>query len=206
MSKGKLLIAVGQSDSSKTKQANEIILSKCIIENDGIIPNDIWPKDSQYTSYLAKLVADSGNITFLVKKYITGDTEEDEVGTIKCSKKEIESKCDIIVSDYEDNDLIGINLSEIINQIDNGKFPVLDTSSMEFLQLILQKFYNLGRLDDVYTIGMNNFSKTEQSYIKLEQDRYGESESSEAILKMANKRFEQAKVFAIQYIQFMGIF
>lgn len=203
MGKGKLIIVVGQSGSGKTKLANEIILTGCMLNDNKTIPSNIWPEDEEYVSCLAEIVNDSNNSTYYASKYVTRDIRKDDVGVIKSTKEGIEKECDIVIPGYKEGDLIGINSDEIIEQIDQGKCLVLVTGFMDLLQLILRRLYELGRLDDVFIVGINGFLKDEETYESLEQSRYDSSEQS--VIESADSRFKHSRLFARQFMELSDI-
>lgn len=205
MSKGKLIIIVGKSGSGKTKLANEVILSGCLFNDDKYIPSNIYSYDPEYPIYLSNIVNDDNNSVFYAKKYVTRDIRKDDVGVIKGTKEEIGSTCDVIVPGYNDGDIIGINMNEIIGQIDQGKSPVLVTGFMELVQLILKKLNELGRLDDVFLVGINSFLNDEKQYADLEQSRY-ETKDTELASQSADSRFKHTRLFARQYAESIDIF
>ena len=146
MQKGRLIIVVGKSGSGKTKLANEIILSSCMLNDNKKIPSNIYISDPEYPEYLASIVEDYNNSTFYAKKYVTRAIRKDDVGVVKGTKEKIESECDIVIPGYNEDDVIGISIDNIIKQIDEGKCPVLVTGFMELVQLILKRLYELDRL------------------------------------------------------------
>lgn len=205
MSKGRLIIVVGKSGSGKTTLANEIILTGCMLNDNKSIPSGISIRDPEYQKYLASIVDDSNNSIFYAKKYVTRSIRKDDVGVVKGTKEEIESECNIVIPGYNEDDVIGINIDKIIEQIDEGKSPVLVTGFMELLQLVLKRLYELGRLDDVFLVGINSFLNGEKQYTDLEQSRY-ETKDTELAKQSADKRFIHTRLFARQYAESIDIF
>ena len=205
MSRGRLIIVVGKSGSGKTRLANEIILTGCMLNDNKSIPSDIYIDDPEYSGNLASIVDDSNNSTFYAKKYVTRTIRKDDVGVVKGTKEKIESECDIVIPGYNENDVIGRNINKIIKQIDEGKCPVLVTGFMELVQLILKRLYELGRLDDVFLVGINSFLNDEEQYTNLEQSRY-ENKDTELARQSADNRFRHTRLFVRQYADAINIF
>ena len=205
MSKGRLIIVVGKSGSGKTRLANEIILTGCMLNDNKRILSGIYMGDPKYSEYLSNIVDNPNNSTFYAKKYVTRAIRKDDVGVIKGTKEKIESECDIVIPGYNEDDLIGINIEKIIKQIDEGKCSILVTGFMELVQLILKRLYELGRLDDVFLVGINSFLNDEKQYENLEHSRY-ESKDIELANKSADNRFRHTRLFARQYAEAINIF
>ncbi len=201
MSKGKLIIVVGKSGSGKTSLANEIILTGVMLNDNKSIPSGI----SEYPEKLASIVEDSNNSTFYAKKYVTRTIRKDDVGVVRGTKEQIESECNIVIPGYNEDDVIGINIDKIIKQIDEGKYPVLVTGFMELLQLVLKRLYELGRLNDVFLVGINSFLNDEKQYADLEQSRY-ETNDTKLTSQSADSRFKHTRLFARQYAESIDIF
>lgn len=205
MKKGKLIIVIGSSGSGKNTLSNEIILSGLMFNDNVSIPSNIWKDDPEYISYLSKYTSDQSKSMFYATKYVTRELRSEDVGVTKCSVDEMRSKCDVIIPGYNDNDFIGFDMNEIISQIDQSKTPVIVTGFMEALQLILKKFYELGRLDDVFIVGINDFLRDEVSYTGLEQKRYENEDAHSMVTSSAENRFKHSRVFARQYTDFHDI-
>ena len=200
MQKGKLIIIVGPSGSGKTLIANEIILAGQMFEDR--MGTHMYPADERYIPYLKEHASDSSKSTFYATKYLTRKPRPDDIGVVHSTIDEMRSKCDIIMPGYNDGDFIGFNTDEIMNQIDQGKTPIIVSGFMEALQLILKKFADKGRLDDVFIVGIDGFLKSEESYTNLEHQRYKSDEEREVTLESAKKRFMHSRLFARQYVTF----
>lgn len=203
MKKGKLIIILGPSGSGKTTLANQLILSGVLLDNHQLIPSNVHYTDEEYFEFLKKLTTNYDYKTFYAKKYVTRELRNDDVGVIHCTKEEMNSICDVIIPGYKEGDYIGFDVREMINQIDRNQYPVIVTGFMEALQIILRRFDELGRLDDVYMVGVRSLLESEASYKKLEQSRYGEANSNTS--ESARRRYEHSLLFARQYYYFGGM-
>lgn len=196
--KGKLIVIVGATGSGKTALANEVILR-------GVNTFDkkwsLTPQDDGYFEELKEVTSDPDNTYFYARKYVTRDLRKEDTGIIHCTKEEMDSTCDVVVKGYKEEDYIGFNINEIISQIDQGKFPVIVTGFMEVLQLILKKFDELGRLDDICMVGIDGPTYSREEFIELERKRHN-YEMDDSILDSADKRFKQSRLFLRQYYYF----
>ena len=205
MKKGKLIVILGQSGSGKTTLANEVILTGVILFDNKTLPHGIAPWEEEYPKALQELTTDLNNTSFYARKYVTRDIRKDDVGVIHATKEEMDKVCDVVLSGYKENDYYGFNTKEIINQIDNGKYPVIVTGFMQTLQLLLRRFYELGRLEDIYVVGIRSLLYDLDHYNKLEQNRYGKENINEHIRESAKRRFEESRLLARQYYYFGGM-
>lgn len=199
MEKGKLIIVMGPSGSGKTMLANEIIRS-------GIFNDEEHKKIEESRRPEGMKEKESEEIPvsiFYAPKYVTRDLKDGDVSVIKCSYDKMEQSCDVIIPGYRDDDFIGFNVDDILKQIDEGKTLVIATGFMEALQEILKKFMDKDRLNNIFIVGMNTFTKDGENYNRLTKDAKSEDEN---ISDDANKRLEQSALFVEQYKEFKEIF
>ncbi len=172
MSKGKLIIITGTSGVGKSKLADEII-------EHGYF-ND------QKVEY--------------ANKYLMRAPRQEDKGIIYATKEEIEAKCDVILPGYRDGDYIGLNTKDIFDEIDKGKYLIVVSGFMEFLQKVLSQFAKENRLNDILVVGIHGFLIDSSDYTTL-GDRRGQNNDNEY-----NKRFMQSRLFIRQYDEWEDIF
>ena len=143
---------------------------------------------------------------FFEPKYVTRAKRVDDVDVIPTNADYIYSNCDCVIKGYKEDDIVGLNISEIIKEIDEGKCPVIVTGFIELLQEILKRFMQLDRLDDICIVGLHSYTYTTDELIKLQQERLGTSTLTPEIRDSSERRANKARTMDTFLSDYEGIF